>query len=200
MSAPRYVNTISAQRKSRVQCEAKLEARAGFQALQPGPLIRGVVVDAGRNERLDTVYYDTSELELAKHDASLRYRKGEGWTLKLLHEIRGQALICGEHLVAGEAGVIPPEIHDLVQAMERRDQLVPVAHLRTRRQRFELLDAAQHRLGGMVDDKVSVLDGDQTAATFREIEIDWAGAAPEDVLGSLVGVLVERSRVSRHRS
>src|SRR5207244_9700503 len=33
--------------------------------------------------RLETVYYDTPDLRLARWGANLRIRQGEGWTLKL---------------------------------------------------------------------------------------------------------------------
>ena len=156
----------------------------------PGPFFRvpdlarsdpGVRADAPDTVRLQAVYYDTDDFRLARAGASLRYRNVEGWTVKLPGRARRGALARHELHVDGEPGDDPPEAAlDLVHALARR------APLATRR-------PAQHRahsasccatsegtkLGEVVDDEVSVLDGARLAARFRELEVEFAEDAPD---------------------
>src|ERR1700736_2267295 len=66
-----------------VERELKLSAGPGFHL----PDLEGVVpaVHASRADavRMETTYYDTADLRLARWGCSLRYRSKEGWTVKL---------------------------------------------------------------------------------------------------------------------
>src|SRR5262249_5385417 len=48
----------------------------------------------------------------------------------------------------------------------------PVAEIKTRRRRWSLSDAEGAELAELVDDRVSVLDGNEIRDSFREIEIE----------------------------
>jgi CHAD domain-containing protein len=151
-------------------------------------------VDLGRGLRLGTAsqklltsrYYDTSDLRLASHHASLRFREGEGWTVKLEVPRRGQAVFRAEHVVPASGDRIPEQAFELVVAFARGAPLVEVARLRTNRQVAPVLNESGQQVAEIVDDRVSVLDEDAQIATFREIEVELATGAPDDLLDRIV--------------
>ena len=196
MSSPHYVNAAGDVRNDRIVRRLELQAPPRFQALQPGAIAAGIVAAAGRNERFDSVCFDTPDLRLAKYGASLHYRKDEGWTVGLQAATQTHVQAANQRVFAGQSDVIPPEVLDLVQAMVRRDSLAPLAHLRTNRHRLQLLDKAKQRLGEIVDNNISVIEGERPAARFREIEVELADAAPDELLDRLLGMLIERGAIA----
>src|SRR5437773_7424791 len=63
--------------------EVKLGAGPAFHLPDLAGVIEGVAVAPPETVRMETVYYDTPDLRLARWGVSLRRRAGEGWTLKL---------------------------------------------------------------------------------------------------------------------
>src|SRR6266508_4165576 len=63
--------------------EVKLGAGPAFHLPDLNGVVDGVTVTPPEAVRLETVYYDTPDLRLARWGVSLRHRAGEGWTLKL---------------------------------------------------------------------------------------------------------------------
>jgi CHAD domain-containing protein len=111
-----------------------------------------------------STYYDTQGLRLARHGITFRHRIEDGaglWQLKLP---RGDAR--AELEVAGPPARPPSEFLDLLVALLSDAELVRVARLRTRRQSVRA-DGAE-----IVDDSVSVLDGQHVTARFRELEVE----------------------------
>jgi CHAD domain-containing protein len=126
---------------------------------------------------LTSTYHDTADLRLARNGVTLRYRTGEQdgpiWTLKL--RVAGRdATERDEHTFHGDPEPVPGEAADLVTAYVRSTPIVPVASLSTRRRRWLLCDADQ-ALAELVDDDVSVLDGERVVARFRELELESRG-------------------------
>jgi CHAD domain-containing protein len=152
----------------------------------------GLVAEPLAARQLRTTYYDTSDLRLARWGASLRYRTGEGWTVKLPGEGRGPLLVREELSFDGPATQPPSEAVDLVRAFVREAPLGPVARLRTTRRPVELRDRDGQRLGELTDDRVAVLDGRQASRRFREIELELSAEARD---GALDGV-IERLRAA----
>lgn len=127
---------------------------------------------------LSSTYHDTSDLRLARSGVTLRYRSGEetgpGWTLKL--RVPGlDATQRDEFTFPGAPDSVPAEAADLVAALVRSEPLRPVASLRTRRRRWMLCGDGNVPLAELVDDEVSVLDGDRVVARFRELELESRG-------------------------
>ena len=96
---------------------------------------------------LRATYYDTSDLRLARHGVSLRYRTGEPggptWTVKLpSRATSGTALERTELHFAGPQREPPAEARSLVTAYTRGQPLTAVATLRTRRRRMYLVPGA----------------------------------------------------------
>jgi CHAD domain-containing protein len=170
--------------------EAKLAAPAGFDLPELGGPDGGFLAEPRSPRRLQTTYYDTPDLRLARWGASLRYRPGEGWTVKLPQGRHGVLLVRAEHVFDGNARRPPAEAVDLVRAFVRTAQLAPSARMRTLRRPLELRDPAGGRLAELVDDEVQLLDGRRIAGRFRELEVELAGDADGDVLEQVVDRLL----------
>jgi CHAD domain-containing protein len=160
--------------ESSLEREVKLSAAPAFRLPDLSGLAEGVEVGPEREVRLETTYYDTGDLRLARWGLSLRYRGGEGWTLKLPGSVSGpgKMLARGEVTFPGPPRRPPEEAAALVRAYVRGSALEPMARLSTRRRRLSLSDGDGHELIEVVDDEVSVLDGRRVAARFREVEVE----------------------------
>jgi CHAD domain-containing protein len=156
--------------------EVKLGAGPAFHLPDLSGVVDGVAVTPPEAVRMETVYYDTPDLRLARWGVSLRYRAGEGWTLKLppaaSRDTPSQLLERDELTFQGGSKRPPEAAVDIVRAYVRKSELVPVARLSTIRRRVRLVDAAGARVAEVVDDEVSVRDGRRVAARFREIEVE----------------------------
>jgi len=178
--------------------EVKLGAGPAFHLPDLTGVIDGVTVTAPEAVRLETVYFDTADLRLARWGVSLRHRAGEGWTLKLpptrsSTDGQSQAFLERDELTfQGGAKKPPAAAVAIVRAYVRNAELIPVARLSTVRRRVRLLDGAGSRLAEVVDDEVSVRDGRRVAARFREIEVEVMGT--EDGSDGIVAPLVARLR------
>ncbi|MBA3374941.1 MAG: CYTH and CHAD domain-containing protein [Actinobacteria bacterium] len=142
--------------RQHVEREVKLVPGEGFKLPALGrELPRRVFV---------STYHDTSDLRLARHGVTFRYRTEDGtgvWQLKLP---RGDARLELEQ--AGPPARPPEALLALLAAYLRGDALVRVARLRTRRQSMHA-DGAE-----IVDDSVAVLDGQRVVSRFRELEVE----------------------------
>jgi len=170
---------------SNVEREAKLQAPVGFRLPELGG--DGLVATVHEERRYATTYVDTTELHISRWGCNLRYRESEGWTVKLPPSEEGDLLVRGEHVFDG-----PPPPHrppdaavDLLRAYVRDRPLSPAARLRTLRRTVEVADELG-RVAVVTDDEVSVMDGRRVASRFRELEVELAAGAAEEVFVSLV--------------
>ncbi|HKY71038.1 MAG TPA: CYTH and CHAD domain-containing protein [Nitrospira sp.] len=146
--------------KSAIEREVKLAVDAGFRL----PPLKGVPLPA---KTLISVYYDTSDLRLARARITLRHRtegKRSAWQLKLpLHESRREVEL------PGNASAPPSQLCDLLFIHLQGQPIRPVATLRTRRTGM--------RVGGsrgaeVVLDEVAILKQSSEVFIFREVEIE----------------------------
>jgi len=147
------------------------------------PGLAGTTLDTGiarvdRHAPVEVVseYHDTRELRLIRWGVTLRRRSGgshEGWRLTLPGD--GDQEVPAEQmdlpLAAGAPGRVPPEMADVVTALVRRSPLVAVATLHTQRTAHLLHSADGTTVAELVDDVVSIMDGDVVAGRFRELRI-----------------------------
>src|SRR5579863_2747975 len=180
-----------------LESEVKLGAGPAFHLPDLSGVLDGIAVTPPEAVRLETVYYDTPDLRLARWGVSLRHRAGEGWTLKLPPATNpasttGGLLERDELVFQGGAKKPPQAAVAAVRAYVRKADLVPVARLSTLRRRVRLVDSAGARVAEVVDDEVSVRDGRRVAARFREIEVEVA--AEGDAGDAIVAPLVVRLR------
>ena len=181
--------------------EVKLGAGPAFHLPDLAGVIEGVAVGPSETVRLETIYYDTPDLRLARWGVSLRHRAGEGWTLKLSSPPsapgKPAALLERDELsFEGSARTPPAAALEVVRAYVRKEELVPVARLSTVRRRVRLVDATGVRVAEVVDDEVSVRDGRRVAARFREIEVEVPGTNGTDGVDGVITPLVMRLRVA----
>ena len=172
--------------------EVKLGAGPAFHLPDLAGVIDGVAVAPLETVRMETVYYDTPDLRLARWGVSLRRRAGEGWTLKLAPPPstpgKPAALLERDELTFQGSATRPPQAAlEVVRAYVRKEQLVPVARLSTVRRRVRLVDATGARVAEVVDDEVSVRDGRRVAARFREIEVEVPAGRAQGASGQSNG-------------
>ncbi|TMF69601.1 MAG: CHAD domain-containing protein, partial [Chloroflexi bacterium] len=174
----------------------KLGAGPAFHLPDLAGVVAGVEVGPPETVRMETVYFDTPDLRLARWGVSLRRRAGAGWTLKLAEPPstpgKPNTTVLARQELTFQGGAKPPEAAlEVVRAYVRKAELVPVARLSTVRRRVRLVDGNGARVAEVVDDEVSVRDGRRVAARFREIEVEVAGADGAD---GIITPLVTRLR------
>ena len=170
---------------------SKLRVHALFRmpdlvGLVPG--LAGTTVDTGiaRVDRrpavqVRAVYHDTEDLRLIRWGVTLCRRAGgadEGWHLTM--PVEGSAASGDDGCAAPghrRAGQVPHEMADVVTALARRNALRPVATLHTQRTAHVLHDRDDKPVAELVDDVVSIMDGDVVAGRFRELQIRSLGSA-----------------------
>jgi CHAD domain-containing protein len=181
------------------EVEQKLRVHALFRL--PELTVDGVAsVEQEPTRTMTAVYHDTADLRLFRWGVTLRRREGgpdEGWHLKLPvdgagHGVRDEVRL---PLSAGGDGQVPDELADLVTALVREAPLEAVATLRTERTPFLLRGPDGQPLVELVDDTVSILDGEHVAGRFREIEVEVVGPDAEEAMASAVALLMEAGAV-----
>ena len=126
---------------------------------------------------LRATYFDTPDLRLARHGVTLRYRTGEaggpGWTLKLPVASGGPSTTLARDELHFDAPRREPpgEARSLVTAYTRREPLIAVATLRTKRRRWRFTDG-QGEVVELANDEVSVVEGRRIVSRFRELEVE----------------------------
>jgi CHAD domain-containing protein len=158
-------------------------------------LAEGVVVGPEQEARLETTYYDTVDLRLARWGVSLSHHDRH-WTLAIPN---GSGRGASELAFEGSTRRPPDEALVLVRAYLRGAALEPVARLSSWRRRVPLLDDDGHQLAEVVDDEVSVLSGRRVAARFREVEVDLENGGDE-LLASLLERLQRAGAVRAART
>ena len=124
------------------------------------------------DQKLDAVYFDTATLALAARRITLRRRTGgkdAGWHLKLP--------VAADEITEPlneDPGTVPPRLNSLVLVHIRDQELIPIAHLKTRRTAVSLLSADGTALAEFSDDRVesTVLLEPVESAAWREWEIE----------------------------
>lgn len=138
----------------------------------------------GPTKQLRSIYFDTTDLRLARMGATLRHRTGEPgapWTLKLpIQDL--DLMIRDEYLFEGKASTVPEAARDLIIAFIRSADLEPVARLSTRRRSWSVLTGDDEIVAEIDDDEVSILEGRRVVARFREVEIESKGASADELI------------------
>jgi CHAD domain-containing protein len=133
---------------------------------------------------MEAVYFDTADLRLLRRGVTVRFRRGEEpadvWTAKLPDQAPGVGLARREISVPGTPAGMPMLLEDLVRGWALGAPLVPVARLRTLRQRTTLRRRDGQAVAVVDDDEVSIVQRSRVAARFRELELELVnGASPK---------------------
>ncbi|HEY7199948.1 MAG TPA: CYTH and CHAD domain-containing protein [Candidatus Dormibacteraeota bacterium] len=170
---------------ARATKQLTLGASPAFRLPDLSGIAEGVIASPAQDARLETTYFDTADLRLARWGLVLRQR-GRRWLLAIPN---GEERPPAELGFDGPARRPPEAALALVRSYVRGEPVEPVARLSSLCRRVALVDGAGRRLAEIVDDEVSVLHGRRVAARFREVEIEiQPGGDP------LLAALLERLR------
>jgi CHAD domain-containing protein len=176
-----------------VEREVKLGVWPGFALPDLRGTFDGAVAGTPQERRLEAVYFDTPGLRLLRRGVTLRFRRGEEpqelWTVKLPVQAPAVGLSRREISVPSGSSSIPLQLEDLVRGWALGDALVPVARLRTVRNRTILRGHNRAPLAEIDDDEVSILQGSRVAARFRELEVELTDGAPPKLLDRVASQL-----------
>ncbi len=172
-----------------VERELKLDPPSTFSLARMQPRLDGFIASPAGFKRLHTVYYDSPDLRLTRWGCSLRFRRGDGWTLKIPVPTKSQALFREEHVFPGDCSRVPDAALDLATAYLRGAMPEPVAELRTLRTTRHVLSDGGDDLAEVVEDDVRVVDGTHVVRRFQQVEIELTAGTPDDVLDELGGLL-----------
>lgn len=184
---------MSATGPGSVEREIKLEAAPDLQLPDLTGVVPGATVEAEPALDLDATYYDTADLRLVRNGVSLRRRTGEGdprWTLKLPTATDGAGLSRREIEVDDPGHDVPTALAALVAGWARSAPLVPVVVIRSHRQRLRLVGEGGRELAELADDDVTVLQGDEVTARFREVEVELDEHGDDELLHTVSAALV----------
>jgi CHAD domain-containing protein len=168
-----------------VERELKLDPPNTFSLARMQPRLDGYVASPAGFKRLHTVYYDSPDLRLTRWGCSLRFRRGDGWTLKIPVPTESQALFREEHVFPGDGSRVPEAALDLATAYLRGATPEPVAELRTLRTTRHVLSDDGDDLAEVVEDDVRVVEGTHVVRRFQQVEIELTVGTPDDVLDEL---------------
>jgi CHAD domain-containing protein len=158
-------------------------------------------VDDGGVGELESAYYDTADLRLAREGMTFRRRTGdddEGWHLKLPvpgdgPQVRDEVRL---PLAPGDPDAPPSALLDVVRVAPRNTQAPRVPPRPTTRTRYLLHDASGRPAAELVDDTVRVLDGSgRTSARFRELELEERDAVTGDLVTQVAEALASAGAV-----
>lgn len=144
------------------------------------------------DEELVALYYDTAELDLLRHQVTVRRRVGgadEGWHLK---QPSGPDARTETQLPLGRAGhSVPTPLLSAVAALTGGRPLVAVARVSTRRAEHELVGPGGTVLAVLCDDDVHAerLLVPRLKQHWREWEVELSGA-PHELLDTLEPALL----------
>ncbi len=144
--------------------------------------------------------FDSEDLRLFRWGVTLQQRTGgdqQGWQLVLPVEGHDGSPTDEVGVPAEDAAglEVPAVLRDIVMPLVREAPLVPVATLRTERTPFVLIDADGETVGELVDDTVSIMDGEHVAARFRELIVVAGPGEGAGVLAALGDVLIDQGAV-----
>jgi CHAD domain-containing protein len=151
--------------------EVKLRTAPGFRLPDfPGGVIPRRV--------FTSTYFDTKRYALGRLGITLRRRIEQNkntWQLKLP---MGSSRL--ELEISGPPGNVPSEFRDLLFALLREEEAMPIAKLRTERQGFQVFQNGQ-TLAEITQDSVALLDGRQIKRRFFETEIELIDGNEKDL-------------------
>lgn len=167
--------------------EVKVEVDVAAK-LEDLDALPGVVQVRGRpTVRLESTYYDSPGLRLARSHLTLRRRTGgddAGWTLKIPGKRRSDRF----EVTAGDDGShdeVPSALRQTLMAQRGVTRLQPVACVHTERTTYQLLGNHGEVLADVADDRVigkPLPDGDEV--TWREIEVELLPAGDETLISA----------------
>lgn len=140
-------------------------------------LATGMNAQSQSVRHMTATYYDTPNLSLIRWGITLRNRQGggdDGWHMKIPAGPADSSPARDEIRIESTAPGIPRELVSIAAPLIRRQEIVPMAIVRTDRQPIELSDESGAPLIEIVDDYVTVstADGPEPISEFHEVEVE----------------------------
>ncbi len=161
--------------------ERELKLVAGPDLVLPdlADAIKAAELGPPEERPIDDVYVDTADLRLARWGCTVRFRRGDGWTVKLPVPSTGRILAREEIVLGGEPGSPPAEAVALVRSLTRGASLGLVARFDTARTVRRWTDAEGSMVAELVDDRVTAeipadVAGEAASVAWRELEVELA--------------------------
>lgn len=155
------------------EVERKLRVPAHFDLPDLASLPGVRSVESSPTFTMVNRYFDTPDLRLFRWGMTLRRREGSadsGWHLKV--PVAGEGEGVRDEIQFPLQEEFPADLRHLVSAFTREQPITPLVTLRTARTPYLLSDADGVVRAELVDDTVTVLEGERPTATFREIEVE----------------------------
>ncbi len=175
-----------------LETEQKYDADADFVL----PELGGRRSAAPRRIYLSATYFDTDNLDLIKHQITLRRRVGgddEGWHLKLpVRKDTRQEMHAP--LDEGATGSVPARLAAQVEDITAGHTLRPIAILDTERTVVNVAGTARGALAEVADDRVTAIrlgETDGEPMSWREIEVEAKSPDAGDLLETIGKALSE---------
>ena len=143
---------------------------------------------SGKTVRVDSVYFDTTDLDLLARGITLRCRTGDadnGWQLKVPTDDARTEIRLGP---TGSHTTVPKELAALVAGTRRGKALRHIVTIRTDRTVHRVTNAAGEVMVEVADDQVDAVAPGRSAATlssWREIEAELGPAGTQDMLTAI---------------
>lgn len=170
--------------------EVKLEADPAFRLPDLTDAVPGAKPGRAELRRVRDTYYDTADLRLLAGGHTLRFRAGEGWTVKIPLGRDERSLDREEIVIPGDPAAPPEAALAWVRAIMGEAPLLRVACFRTRRVAHPWSDAEGMRVLELTDDDVVADTFSRGLVRFREIEIELSPDADARLLEGLVARLL----------
>ncbi|MEM9566367.1 MAG: CYTH and CHAD domain-containing protein [Actinomycetota bacterium] len=157
--------------------EVKLVATPDLVLPDLADAVPGAALGAPEERPIDDTYFDTVDLRLARWGCTVRFRMGDGWTVKLPVPGTGRVLARQEIVLGGEPGNPPAEVVALVRPLTRGASLGLVARFDTARTVRRWTDAEGTMVAELVDDRVTAevpadVSGEPASVAWRELEVE----------------------------
>ncbi len=147
-----------------------------------------------QTRRIHDEYLDTEDLRLARWGVTVRWRNGDGWTVKLPRTTTVSSVLDRDEVhFEGERAMLPDEVVGVVVPFSRHQPLVDIAQIDTSRTAWSWRRADGSLAGELVDDHV-VGTTRRGEVSFREIEFELGAGTDPAVLSAIV----ESLGVDRH--
>lgn len=172
--------------------EIRLEIGDSFAlAVVGGDEDAGAAIHELPRTELIARYYDTDDLRLARWEASIWFRHGDGWTVELARGLQQGVLERGVVAFPGDHDTIPAEVVALVAGFTRGAPLLEVATLTTQRHPSKVVGNDGRELAELVDDRVLVHRPGADDRHFRMLGVEPSAEAAPGAVEALVGRIEE---------
>ncbi|MDH3292781.1 MAG: CYTH and CHAD domain-containing protein [Acidimicrobiia bacterium] len=166
--------------------EVKLAVDDTFVVPELDDVIPGADLGPVEERTISDTYYDTADLRLARWGCTLRFRDGDGWTVKIPLAGTGRVLRRSEITLGGPPDHPPPPVLALVRPLTRGEPVAEIARFTTGRSVRTWRTPNGQDVAELADDRVRVHRPDGTSRSWRELEAQLADGADEAVLAAIV--------------